>query len=63
MAKRSVTASLVQIRGGALQSPEHVEAMMDEMGLIERRTKAGALYTERVLKSIEMDREQEPTDD
>lgn len=54
--KRSVTVSLMQIRDGALQAVEHTEALMDEMGLLQSRTKAGRLHPGRVLKSIEPDR-------
>jgi hypothetical protein len=56
MARRSVTSDLVQIREGALQALERVEGIMDAMGLLKRRTVAGALDADRVLKSIELDR-------
>jgi hypothetical protein len=60
MTNRSVTASLVHIREGALQAVEQVEALMDEMGLLKRRTVAGTLNPDRVLRSIEFDREGAP---
>ena len=56
--RRSVTASLIQIRDGALQAVEHAEAILDEMGLLRTRTQAGGLHTERVLRSIELDHEE-----
>lgn len=55
--KLSITSELVALREDALGAVRHAENLLDLMGLLKSRTVGGNLHVDRVLKSIELEKE------
>ena len=59
--KLTVTGELVNLRESALTTVRHAENLMEQFGLLKSRTVGGGLHTDRLVESIQ--REKEDDDD